>query len=61
MENQKATIMTLLDVSAAFDMVEYNVLINILKEHYGFHDRALCWFEQYLRLHNFRVSVNGKY
>ena len=62
MENQRRTmIMILLAVSAAFDMVDHNILINILKEHYSFCDKALHWFEQYLRLHNFKVCIKGKY
>ena len=42
-------------------MVDHNILINILKEHYSFHDEALCWFQQYLRPCNFKVYINGIY
>ena len=61
MENQRAMIVILVDFSAAFDRVDHNILINILKEHYGFHDKALHWFEQYLRPHNFKVCIKRKY
>ena len=30
-----------------FDTVDHNILINILKEHYGFWDKALQCFEEY--------------
>ena len=61
MQNHRTMIMILLDFSTAFDMVDHNILINILKEHYGFHDKALHWFEQYLRPHNFKVYIKRKY
>ena len=61
MENQRAMIIKLLDLAAAFDMVDHNILINILKEHYCFCDKALHWFEQYLRPHNFEVYIKRKY
>ena len=61
MENQRAMIMILLDLSAAFDTVDHNILINILVEHYGFCDKPLSWFEQYLRLHNIMICINAKY
>ena len=47
MENQRAMIMILLNLSVAFDTVDHNILINILKEYYSFCDKALHWFEQY--------------
>ena len=61
MEKQKATIMILLDLSAAFDTVDHNILINILKEHYDFCDKALHWFEQYLRPCSFKACIKRKY
>ena len=56
-----AAIMILLDLSATFDMVDHNILIDIIKEQYSFHDKALHWFEQYLRPHNFKVCIQRKY
>ena len=61
MENQRAMIMILLDVSAAFDTMDHNILITILKEHYSFHGKALHLFEQYLRPCNFKVCINREY
>ena len=53
--------MILLDLAAIFDTVDYNILINILKEHYSFMDKALHWFEEYLRLCNFKVYIKRKH
>ena len=53
--------MILLDLSAAFDTVDHSILINNLKEHYCFWDKALHWFEEYLRSCNFKVCIERKY
>ena len=53
MKNQRAMIMILLDLSASFDMVDHNILINILKEHYVFCDKALHWFDTILKTMQF--------
>ena len=48
MEKQQITMMVTLDLSAAFDMVDNNTLINILQDHYWDTGKALQWFETYL-------------
>ena len=48
MEKQQITMMVTLDLSAAFDMVEHNTLINILQDHYQVTAKAPQWFETYL-------------
>ena len=53
-KNQRAILQ---DLSAAFDMIDHNVLIYILKEHYSFGDKALHWFKEYLRPWNFKVCI----
>ena len=57
MENQRATVMILLDLPAIFDTVDHDILINILKEHYSFQDKALHWFEECLIPFNFKVCI----
>ena len=49
MENGKATILTAMDLSAAFDMVDHDILLNILCDWFGFTGTALNWFNNYLR------------
>ena len=44
-------------LSAAFNMVDHSVLVNILKNKYGINDVALSWFKNYLQDHRFCVVV----
>ena len=48
MEKQEITMVIILNLSAAFDMVDHNILLNILHNHYGITDKALQWFNNYL-------------
>ena len=56
MEKQQITMMVTLDLSAAFDMVDHNTLINILQDHYQVTGRALEWFETYLQPCQFKYA-----
>ena len=44
----KATIVLLLDLSAAFDTVDHTLLINILSDELGITGIALSWFKSFL-------------
>ena len=59
MNKQHVTLLVLLDLSAAFDTVDHNVLINRLYTKCGISDVALMWFESYLKDRSQRVIVNG--
>ena len=48
MEKQQIIMMVIFDLSAAFDMVDHNILLDILQDHYRVTDNALPWFETYL-------------
>ena len=61
MEKQHLTSLTILDLLAAFDTVDHDILLHILEQKFGFCDKALKWFQNYLRPQSFRVSINGKY
>ena len=47
-EENKATVVMLLDLSAAFDTVDHNVLINILENEIGITGSALKWFRSFI-------------
>ena len=48
MDNQKITLLVLLDLSAAFDTIDQQVLLNRLYVTYGITGTALKWFHSYL-------------
>ena len=61
MENCRVTVCAFLDLSAAFDTVDHDLLLYILDKSYGFTGTALKWYENYLRPRSFKVSVGDTY
>ncbi len=47
-----------LSVSAAFDTVEHDLLLTVLRARFGLADSAIQWVESYLRPCGIRVRVN---
>ena len=47
MDNQKVTMLLLLDLSAAFDTVSHSILIRRFKDRIGVSGKALEWFISY--------------
>ena len=54
MEEQHITMMVILDLSVAFDMVDHGILLKILENQFGVTDTALRWFNNYLRPRSFK-------
>ena len=52
----KSVLFVLLDLSAAFDTVDHNVLSSRLKDMFGL---SVEWFRSYLEQRSQRVSVHG--
>ena len=47
-DKHEDTILVLLDLSEAFDTIDHEVLLNRLKQRFGFRDLALKWLASYL-------------
>ena len=61
-----ATVLVSLDLSAAFDTLDHNILIDILNRHFNISDLALSWFRSYLsqrsqfvKMDNFSSSLTS--
>ena len=61
MENQQVTAVMALDLSAAFDMVNTEILLNVLKHNFGLEDTVLHWFDSYLHLRSCKVNIGKEY
>ena len=60
-DQKTATVLLLLDLSAAFDTVDIDRLINILFTEIGIRGTALKWFCSFLKGRTMRVKVNSAY
>ena len=61
MERQDITALIAIYLSAAFDTVNNNILIEVLHRRFGVTETALEWFASYLRPQFCRVNVNNFY
>ena len=59
MESQEVTAFVALDLSAAFDMVNYDLLLVILRSHFGIDHIPLLWIKSYLSNRSFKVQVGS--
>ena len=61
LDNEKISILSLLDLSAAFDNIDHKTLLSCLESSYGICDTAPVWFRSCLIGRSQRVSVSGRY
>ena len=59
LDNGMCTVLLLLDLSAAFDTVDHELLLDILHIEIGLSGTVLKWFESFLKGRQQAVSVNG--
>ena len=59
LDNQHCVLLTLLDLSAAFDTVDHSVLLDRLSNSFGIKDEALSWITSYLSNRKKCVVING--
>ena len=60
LDNGYATALIMLDLSAAFDTIDHQMLLNRLNCVYGLTDKALMWVKSYLSERYQMVIVEGK-
>ena len=59
LDNGKICFLTLLDLSAAFDTIDHNILLHPLEHTFGISGSALSWFRSYLSDRTQIVTANG--
>ena len=59
LDEGKLAVLTLLDLSAAFDTIDHNILLSRLEHVFGVSDTALNWFTSYLSKRIQTVSVGN--
>ena len=48
MDRQEVTLLVLLDLSAAFDTIDHNIMVDLLESDFGITDNALSWIKSFL-------------
>ena len=61
MDDGNISVLVLLDISAAFDTIDHEILLHCLHNVFGFEDTVLSWFQSYLENRTQTVAVHGKH
>ena len=59
LDQGKMAVLVMLDLSAAFDTLDHDILLNRLRVHYNITGTALRWFQSYLGDRHQSVSLDG--
>ena len=60
LDERKAAILVLLDLSAAFDTIDHTIMLTSLRDRFGITATCLAWFESYLVNRSQRIQMHGK-
>lgn len=61
MEKKEVTALIAIDLSAAFDTVDHDILLEVLQNQYGVKGTAINWVDSYLRPRSCKVNVGSAY
>jgi len=61
LDNNKAVLMVLLDMSAAFDTVDHDILLHRLVTKFGINGSVKSWFNTYLKDRSTKVAIDGSF
>ena len=61
MDSGKAVCLTLLDLSAAFDTIDHNILFNCLRDWFGVDGTVLMWIKSYLTSRRQKVKLGNSF
>ena len=59
MECKEVTALVIIDLSAAFDSVDHDILLSVLNNQFGISSYALSWFDTYLCPRQIDVNVES--
>jgi hypothetical protein len=59
MNSQNVVLLVLLDLSAAFDTVDYEILLSRIHSTFGITGKPLDWFASFLTGRSRRISISG--
>lgn len=60
LDQNEATVLVMLDLSAAFDTIDHSTLLCRLEQHFGIVGKPLKWMKSYLCERHQTVCVNGE-
>ena len=60
-DRSEVTLLSLLDLSAAFDTVDHDILINRLYHSFGIRENALSWIKTFITGRTQRVRFGDQY
>ena len=61
MDSGKVVTVTFLDLSAAFDSIDHNIIFNCLSDWFGVDGTVLMWIKSYLTNHRLKVKLGNSF